>query len=549
MSLLTVILLCILGVGGGHSAVLDFQLQRRSTQTVTQEWVQHAHDAQRTGYTPQTVPTPWRWKWAWNGPNASGGIISGKTRIGHTVQPITGGGRVYIARGYWIELNNGNITQGTGGVTALSENTGGELWTVNPGGSIVTTPAYDTETDTLYAVSTNGYLYRLNAANGGTIGSFNAGSPMYHVPPCLLHDRVIISAGTRVYALHKSTLGVIWSYNAGVTVETCPAYSVSRDYVVVGSSDLYVHCIRNSDGSRVWRAKPTPMNPADSTDRYPFRWRDGWPVIADIHGYVLMKMRIDERVHFLGPYPVTNAQLRARFTNNPGERTLFVMDLDDGSTPFLCNVGGGNWGNGGSWASPGPMPVVKHFPNGDEVVYCIGRGSTWHNATWDSAFVEMVLDSHTVSGYQGGDIRFINYVHPPGSSQPYLLTDEQPNPTMSGDVLFGGHWSAGLACVITNRSAPLGAFSPLSSRIQATYAPHIVTAQQPGACPFSPTHYCDTLTQDDDPRQYPAGFYIYYDAGTVYDTYWRNYACWTVSNNTVYFLACCGALVALEQGN
>ncbi|MDW8321310.1 MAG: hypothetical protein RMM08_08100, partial [Armatimonadota bacterium] len=31
------------------------------------EWNQHAHDAQRTGYTPQVVPYPWRLRWIWNG--------------------------------------------------------------------------------------------------------------------------------------------------------------------------------------------------------------------------------------------------------------------------------------------------------------------------------------------------------------------------------------------------------------------------------------------------------------------------------------------------
>jgi hypothetical protein len=32
--------------------------------TASSEWSQHNHDAQRTGYAPESVPTPWRWAWS-----------------------------------------------------------------------------------------------------------------------------------------------------------------------------------------------------------------------------------------------------------------------------------------------------------------------------------------------------------------------------------------------------------------------------------------------------------------------------------------------------
>ncbi|MDW8214948.1 MAG: pyrrolo-quinoline quinone, partial [Roseiflexaceae bacterium] len=50
------------------SASLYLPLITRPSPNVN-EWSQHAHNAQRTGYTPQTVPYPWRWRWSWNGPN------------------------------------------------------------------------------------------------------------------------------------------------------------------------------------------------------------------------------------------------------------------------------------------------------------------------------------------------------------------------------------------------------------------------------------------------------------------------------------------------
>ena len=113
------------------------------------EWSQHAHDAQHTSYTDQIVPTPWRWKWSWNGPNSTGGISTDKIYypgssnfttpgLPRNVQPITGGGKVYIAAGVY-------------GIYALNEiDTNGDsfadvLWNVNPvaSGGFYSTPAYD----------------------------------------------------------------------------------------------------------------------------------------------------------------------------------------------------------------------------------------------------------------------------------------------------------------------------------------------------------------------------------------------------------------------
>ncbi|MCA1947836.1 MAG: hypothetical protein LDL55_06925, partial [Armatimonadetes bacterium] len=65
------------------------------------EWTQHAYDAQRTSWSPVSVPHPWRWKWAWNGPNARGGIAKVTTggSLPRNVQPVTGAGLVFVAAG------------------------------------------------------------------------------------------------------------------------------------------------------------------------------------------------------------------------------------------------------------------------------------------------------------------------------------------------------------------------------------------------------------------------------------------------------------------
>ena len=495
------------------------------------EWTQHGHDAQRSGYTAQVVEAPWRWKWAWNGPNSSGGVSSGKSELPRNVQPITGGGRVYVAA-------SGR------GVFALSKPNGSVLWNSSPGGNLDSTPAYDLSSGTLFVGSTNGRLYKLNAADGQMVGEFNAGASI-STAPALLRDRVVISAGSRVIALNPNTMQPLWSYEAGSTVHTPPSYSPSRNRVIVATQDLYVHAIDAATGAQVWRVKPTVRqtgDPGDSSDRAEYVY--GWPVIAESHGLVLIKARLDWESLWTWAWPTTNAQIRANLEARPDQQALFVLDLDDGSVPFIANIGHGGWGDGG-YLPMGPQPVVKRYADGSEVVYTLGRATSTYDGRWDSIYVEMLLDAQTVPGYGPGEVRFINYDWPMGvgDANEFLLTDEQPFLTMAGDFVLGAHWEGTYPVRITDRSASRGSFT---NRIATQYLPHIIESAR--NCPFSTGHYCaDTLSQEG--RVYPSGFYIYYNVPQVYDAYWTSYAAWVVSDGLVLYRSCDGAIVALEQGN
>lgn len=495
------------------------------------EWTQHAHDAQRTGYTAQIVPTPWRWKWAWNGPNATGGINSGKFRLPRNSQPVTGGGQVYIAAG-------------SGGVYALDNATGSVIWHRNPGGSINSTPAYDAQTAALFALSSNGILYKLDAATGNPITEFATGdSSDLPLPPALVDDRVFISMGQRVFAVNKNSMTQIWAYDAGSPVDSPPAYSASRNRVIVVSQDLYVHAINNSDGAQAWRVKPTPLNPGNpAQDSNLAEVKNGWPVIADTHGLVLVKLRLDWQTLWQpNPWPNSNTAMRSTLSGQPDLQALLVLRLDDGSVPFIANVGHGGYGDGG-YMPMGPQPVVKRFATGEEVAYVVMRGSpclkTPCDGRWDSHLGELVLDDTTVSGYSAGYVRFIRNT--------FFPTDEQAYLSMAGDYLLGGHWEAGIAHQITDRSASRGSGT---NPIQTADLPHVATSQDVDTCGrgFQTNHYCETSLQNT--RLWPAGFYIYWKQGSVYDQYWSEYAGWVVSNNTVYFVSTDGTLVALEQGN
>ncbi len=514
-------------------AYLPLVMRAYPPEMASQEWTQHAHDAQHTGYTAQTVPYPWRLRWIWNGVDASGRVSKVTTggSLPRNVQPVTGGGRVYIAAG-------------VDGVFALSEATGQQLWQRSGIGAIRSTVAYDADTQAVFALSANGTLYKLRASDGAVLGQFATGQTSnLPLPPAVIRDRVLFSMGNSVYAANKGTMEQIWRYNAGagLTVAVPPAYSPSRDLVIVATEpDLYVHAIRNADGTQRWRVRPVH---ASRRFEDPTEYRYGWPVIADNAGYVLIKVQLDWQTLWRD-WPQTNSGMRQFLTDNPGEQALFVLDLDDGNIPYIANVGHGGYGDS-DYLPMGPQPVVKRLPNGKEVVYTIIRARHAYDARWDSHFGEMVLDDSTVSGLTGGDVRFIAFDWPPDDPDPYLLTDEQPNVSMAGDYLFGGHWEAGFALRILDRSDGRGSFT---NKITSQRLSTVATSQDDtGACAFSPSHYCASGLENT--RPYDFGFYIYYNQGAVYDQYWSEYATWVVSNDNLYFRSCDGAIVALTSGN
>jgi hypothetical protein len=232
--------------------------------------------------------------------------------------------------------------------------------------------------------------------------------------------------------------------------------------------------------------------------------------------------------------------MRTNLTNRPDQQALFALNLSNGNTAFATNVGHGGFGDGG-YMPMGPQPVVKNLPTGQEVAYVVMRGSpcipsSSCDGRWDARLGEMMLDSTTVSGYQAGDVRFMQNT--------FFPTDEQANLTVANNYIFGGHWMFGLAHEILDRSASRGTSA---SPITTSNLSHITTSAS--NCGFSASHYCaNSLIQDGDARALPRGFYIYYNAGTVYNQYWSEYAAWVVSNSQIYFVSTDGAVVALESG-
>lgn len=511
------------------------------------EWTQHAHDAQRTSYTTQVVEPPWRVRWTWFDTAAA----DGEPGLPRNVQPVTGGGRVYFARG-------------VRGVIALSERDGSVVWeNAALEGRASATPAFDPATGSVFVTTTAGRLYQLDAATGGVIDSYEFDAPDPRIAyvggaapsivpplqaagisfaPLLVGDTVYVSARRSLVALSTAGLTVRWTYDAEADVHTPAAYSERAGVLVVATADLHVHAVNAADGTRRWRVRPYTTDPPDAEVQYLF----GWPVIAEQHGLVLMKIRLSWTLA-LTQWPTTTAEMRALITSRPELQSLHALSLADGSEPFRPLIGHGGYGDG-DYMPMGPQPVVRR--DGDtEVVYTVIRGDDTYDFRWDSRFGEMVLDDITVPGLRAGDVRWI-YFDPQGSDTPwptpYLLTDEQPFVSMAGDILFGAHWAAGHALRIRDRGPTRGTFT---APITSSPLPAVVESTR--SCPASPSQYCPMgAGLDDDGRVYgPSAFYLRHGAGAFYDRHWSEYATWIVSNDAVYFRSCSGTILALESGD
>lgn len=470
------------------------------------EWTQHAHDAQRSGWTTQTLNTPWRFAWLRSDVDV---------RTHYEVFPVTGGGRVYVAA-----ANNQ--------VYALNINNGSTVWSRAPGGSLYSSPAYDPNTDRLFVTAGNS-LYRLNASNGNYNQQndvFTASSAL-ETSPLIVGDKVYITATNgNLYALNKdgSTLTQEWVYDptGSIGQVTMPSYSVSRNAVIYGADEtaddrnLYVIAVNANNGSQKWRVTPSVNNyfcgqMGEGPSCYEFR--NNWPVIADNAGIVLIAMRNGYDAIYFGSgdeMPETNLAIKQALESNPKYQSLFALDLDDGSRAFTPAVKYGAFGNGS--LGIGPQPAVRTLPNGKQVAYVIySNGQTCANQGWcdyreDATMGEMVLDNNTVcptqnTCLQAGDVRFVKFID--------IQTDEQGMLSGSGDMLFHSHWYAVLSGVrITDRSDNLGA--TFGNPIRTSDTPFVITQHTGCSCsPGGDTHYCSGgLCTENGARRYPPGFFV-----------------------------------------
>ncbi len=468
------------------------------------EWTQDAHDAQRSGYIAEEPLEPWTLAWTWNGPDADGGAGGHFYDAPPEARTVTGGSNVYVPAG-------------AKGLFALAKTDGHPVWNVTAT-QFNATPAFDPVTGALFAGGADGFLYKIDAESGRVLQKYSAGNSINKAVLLFGPFAYVVAADGQLHKVSTATMTSAWVYHASSAAATPPVYSASRNVVVYATSDLFVHAVEDANGRPKWRVKPSPNVPG-----FPNEFDKGWPVIAEQHGIVFLRMQLPH--DFMtdypssgGIYPNSNAEVRAYLQNNPDHKNLFALNLDDGVEKFIPAVGYGStedFIDGRSYGVMGSQPVVKVWPDGTEVLYIHFRNGQGNppDYRWDGHMGEMVLDDQTVPGLEAGDLRFIRMARRNGyGGTGYVdIVDEQAPITLAGTTIFHAHWGASESVKITDRATARGL--TYSDPIETTKHPTVIRQQT--SCPDknTVTHWTTCgLTMYQDGRYWdPPGFWVYWN--------------------------------------
>lgn len=467
------------------------------------EWTQDAHDAQRSGYISEEPLLPWSLIWTWNGPDDSGGTGGHIYDAPREARTVTGGNHVYVPAG-------------SNGLYALAKDDGRQVWRIDRT-SFQSAPAYDPATGHLYAGGQDGQLYKIEGSSGNITQTYSTGDSINKSILLIPGYAFLVTKSGDLHKVNTISMSGEWVYKAGSNASTPPAYSSAKGLVIYVTADLYVHAVKEEDGSSKWRVKPTPH-----PDQAPYTFNGYWPVVAEQHGIVFVRMNLGIHAMWSGPnngewgggvFPTSNADTRNLLMGDNGKnKNLFALNLDDGTEKFIPAVGfGGVEGreNGETVLETGPVPVVKVLPDGKEVAYSHFRSGQGNpkDGRWDTHMGEMVLDGNTVSGLVAGDMRFIDF------HEAYvIITDEQSPITMAGNTLFHAHWGASESTRIRDRSDSKGL--SYSDPIPSEKNPTVIRRIQKTSN-FDPnTHWTTSgLTLFGDSRYWPGpGWWVYWDA-------------------------------------
>lgn len=464
------------------------------------EWTQEAHDAQRTGFIAEEPAEPWTLAWTFNGPDANGGTGNHIYNAPAEAHTVTGGSLIYAPAG-------------SAGLFALRKSDGSRAWRFSSP-SFNATPAYDPATGFLYAGGADGKLYKIDTNTGTVQLTYNAGSPINKAVTLVGSNVYILTDNGQLHKVSTNNMSRVWVYSAGSGTATPAAFSAKAGLVIFSTNDLYVHAVRDADGTAQWKVKPTSHAAQD-----PYTFAGYWPVVAEQHGIVFVRLNLGWDAMWSGnqqngAYPSSNAEVRALLqANNGALENLFALNLSDGSKKFIPAVGYGGVeyridANNGLTLKSGPAPIVKVNGDGSEVAYIPFRSSQGGapDGRWDMHMGEMVLDNNTISGLAAGDLRYIAF------SNSYVnITDEQTPLTMAGNTLFHAHWGASDSTKIVDRSASKGlsATSPITTQSH----PPVVRRAQP-CSDFNPKTHATScgLALVNDGR---------YWGGPAFWTYWN----------------------------
>ncbi len=199
-------------------------------------------------------------------------------------------------------------------------------WSRKLASGFVAAPVYDS--GTLYAGSTDGTLFALDAASGEERWRFAAGGPI-GASPALYNGRLFFGGGAFIFAVSAVTGAEEWSVRTGSTVLASPA--VNLDALVVAGHDGGLYKMRPDTGAIDWRYQTVigrnriDSAPAFAGDAIVFGSADDYVhALRPLDGDVLWEFETEDDV-VAAPVVASNLVLAASRDNR-----LYAIDLATG---------------------------------------------------------------------------------------------------------------------------------------------------------------------------------------------------------------------------
>ena len=306
---------------------------------------QDRHDYYGTGSGPTDPAEPLGIGFWWNGPDSSGGSTGHTYTAPIEARSVCGNGQIYFPAGasgmYAVALSSTGFNPAAAWHSTAA--------------TFRATPAYEPLTNCVFAGGSDGLLYKLNASTGATVATYTAGGGALRKFVTIVGVYVyVVGFDGKLHKVHVGTMRAAWVYTPTLVTVTNPisgmghgstpaVYSPSRDVLVYCTDDLFVHAVNNADGSLKWRVKPTTQTAGGvlNTSNWDggVTFERGWPVVADRHGFVLLRLQIPGIPYLQGVNTglahniayTDQGSIQTFLNSNALYQNVFAMKLDDGS--------------------------------------------------------------------------------------------------------------------------------------------------------------------------------------------------------------------------
>lgn len=419
-------------------------------------WPQIAHDAQRTGRSPDSPRPPFQVEWNHKIENE---------RIGDHNQPIVGEDKVFIGTLEGVM----HCWPLDGGEHKKRE--GKDIWTFSASGPIVQAAGYADKRVFFGAI--DGCCYALDAGTGELIWKADVGFPGFSQAALLAEGKLFMGDRAGVfYAFDQKSGDILWRYECGAPFIASAAYADGRVYCA--AEDMKLRALDAGTGALVWESETMPGNGflnyypvVDAgkvivrtmpftrfiTDSYSYSvtgreegkpfigtsWH-GYPDAARAAGAAYWRGKDTPRAQRLAEF---NAATRAAYAAEPEAMTFHVLDAAIGKRAYI-------------------VPIVYNMVNtGTPYPPVVGADGFWYAGTTmngqanscqvvkiDPATGDIVdtLQEY-VGGYDSDGWGGKNFtVMPDGSLGDFVFLggtgpgDEDSMFSVGGDVLYGRYW-------------------------------------------------------------------------------------------------------------